>query len=165
MAKKLKKKIEEICGLVELDWEARQARASEILNNNSWKQQLCNELVGLSFRDLERVLTGVANERQAPDEEKVYKNEKLRAYRDNKLKSVRGGSRKFNGQHSSKSIHHQKDKPQPRSLEEILSQVYAPRVSLSISEEDRKKISSFRRNPSNEELFPDSSYDDSEPNE
>jgi len=64
LQKKLKKKIEEACGLKELAWKARQDKANQILASTEWKQQICNELIGLSFRELEQVLAGIASERQ-----------------------------------------------------------------------------------------------------
>jgi hypothetical protein len=109
LAKKLKKKIEEACGLTSLDWEARQERATQILANLNWKQKLCNELLGLSFRELERILIGIANERQKKEDS--Y-NQKLNIYKKDKIV---------------KKNNNISNRPPPRSLEEILAQVYAPR--------------------------------------
>jgi hypothetical protein len=117
LAKKLKKKIEDMCGLASLGWEDRQDKANQILSSNEWKQRLCNELIGLSFRELEKVLIGIANERQ-----KRVENDHPGK------KSVR---RDYIGTTG--------DKPPPRrTLAEILAQVYAPR-------QDANYISQFER--------------------
>jgi len=124
--------MEELCGLVDLDWEERQARAEQILSSNSWKQDLCNELQGLSFRDLEQFLQSVASERQKKEE--GYER-KLAKYNDKAIKQPkplsRGGARPA-----------AKPKPPPRSLAEILSQVYAPRVVEhgGLSPEERERL-------------------------
>lgn len=112
MAKKLKKKIEEVCGLVGLDRDARLAKAQNILGNMEHKQELCNSLVGLSFRELDKVLKDVIAERQVKEveEEKVYKNEKLMTY----------AGKKPTPQSKSK-------KPPSRTLEEILAKVHSSR--------------------------------------
>lgn len=115
MSKKLKKKIEEICGLKDLAWEVRQARATQILESSEWKQSICNELIGLSFRELEQTLSGVASERQKKEDS--YER-KLKAYQAGKANKQRNVP-KSNSTSSTKT---------PRSLEEILAQVYAPRV-------------------------------------
>lgn len=130
MAKKLKKKIEEMCGLNGLDWEARQERAEKILASTEWKQSLCNELQGLSFRELEQTLIGVASERQKKEES--YER-KLKAYNDKtdrsgkyvKPKPLRGDMAKSSGPRNvPKSV--------PRTLAQILAQVYAPRESEKV---------------------------------
>jgi len=106
LAKKLKKKIEEICGLLGLDSEARQTQAKAILASSEWKQQLCNELIGLSFRELEHTLNSVASERHFKDENEKQTKTQQKGVRS-KLPSQR------------------------RSLEEILKQVHSPRVHES----------------------------------
>ena len=130
MSKKLKKKIAEITGLNGLDWEARQERATKILASPEWKQQLCNELIGLSFRELERYLTGVATEREKKEES--YER-KLEAYRTGQFsKPPKPMRRDFAGSKPKASNapnkHRSGDAYKPRTLKEILAQVYAPRV-------------------------------------
>lgn len=124
MSKKLKKKIEEICGLHGLDWETRQSRASQILASADWKQSLCNDLQGLSFRDLERTLRGVISERQKKEDS--YQR-KLDLYNEGRIKKkpMRRETNENDGTSESKST---KSKSPPRTLEQILAQVYAPRV-------------------------------------
>lgn len=142
MSKKLKKKIEELCGLVGLDWEARQERAEQILRSNSWKQQLCNELQGLSFRDLEQHLQGVATERQKKEE--GYER-KLATY-----KSVRG-----NTAGSTPSV--KTPVARPRTLQEILQQVYGPRVRPEgLTHEERQRLNLEVARSQDPDLLPDS---------
>ena len=121
MSKKLKKRIEIICGLVGLDWEARQERAEQILNSTSWKQQLCNDFLGLSFRDLELHLQSVATERQKKEENT---ERKLAERSDNEKPMLRGGSRPAGSPAA-----------RPRTLAEILKQVYSPRQDDTTFEE------------------------------
>lgn len=132
MAKKLKKKIEEICGLAGLDWEERQEKANQILASFEWKQKLCNELVGLSFRELERALTGVATERQKKEDSYERKLALYSGTADgstsSSAKNKRNSSRDRRvGPESASKNNLQRPKPPPRSLAEILAQVYAPR--------------------------------------
>ncbi len=122
MSKKLKKKIESLCGLIGLDWEARQKRAEQILSNNSWKQQLCNDLQGLSFRDLELHLESVVTERQKKEEGE----ERKLVHKVDNEKLIR--------QNTSKST----PKLPPRTLAEILHQVHSPRVGYFEHEESGK---------------------------
>ena len=144
MSKKFKKKIEDLCGLVNLDWEARQERAEQILCNSDWKQQLCNDLQGLSFRDLELYLQGVAAERQKKEESNELKSAKS----DNE-KPMRRGSNKST---SSPAV-------RPRTLSEILEQVYAPRVDLEcISPEERQALR-FGTKKESSDVFPDAPDD------
>lgn len=118
MSKKLKKKIEEICGLRGLDWETRQDRASQILASKKWKDSICNDLQGLSFRDLERTLNGILSERQKKEDS--YQR-KLDLYNKGKIKKK--PMLKDNEKNENSTT-----KTPPRSLEEILAQVYSPRV-------------------------------------
>jgi hypothetical protein len=149
LAKKLKKKIEDLCGLTSLGWEDRQDKANQILSSNEWKQRLCNELIGLSFRELEKVLIGIANERQ-----KRVENDQTE---DGETARKRG--------HSGKSLRRDPigtatDKPPSRrTLAEILAQVYAPRQDANhISQFER---STLRARPSVcEEILPNSADGD-----
>lgn len=132
--------MEELCGLVGLDWEERQAKAEQILKSNSWKQDLCNELQGLSFRDLEAYLQGVATERQKKEEGYERKLAKYNEKRDKPLQ-----------RNSTKST--PTPKAPPRSLAEILEQVHAPRVEWGgLTPEERKQISKFLPAPRSDEI-------------
>ena len=148
LSKKLKKKMEELCGLVGLDWEARQERAEDILRSNSWKQDLCNELQGLSFRDLEQYLQSVATERQKKEE--GYER-KLAAYNAKETKSTAKSLRRDSSKPAGLP------KPPPRTLAEILRQVYAPRVAESggLSPEERERLGLSPSKALREDLFPD----------
>lgn len=120
MSKKLKKKIEEICGLHGLDWETRQNRAGQILASPEWKLSLCNELQGLSFRELERTLNGVVSERQS--KEASYER-KLQLYNEGKIVKKPMLRDTTRSESPDKPV-----KSPPRTLEQILAQVHAPRV-------------------------------------
>jgi hypothetical protein len=122
LSKKLKKKIEEICGLHGLDWETRQNRAGQILASSEWKQSLCNELLGLSFRELERTLNGIVSERL--NKEDSYQR-KLDLYNEGKInKKPKEPMLRDSPKPSAPS----NVKSPPRTLEQILAQVHAPRV-------------------------------------
>jgi hypothetical protein len=156
LAKKLKKKIEQICGLDDLDWEARQRRATQILASTEWKQRLCNELIGLSFRELEQTLSGVASERQKKEDN--Y-DKKLKIYEENKRKSkpVRGDTSGDRNQQI------KADRKPPRTLDQILAQVYAPREdTTSFRGEEDGLMEFYRRNGllRNNELLSDSNDGD-----
>ena len=142
MSKKLKKRIEDICGLVNLDWEARQKRAEQILNNNDWKQQLCNDFQGLSFRDLELHLQSVASERQKK-EENVEQRLEARGNSDKPMQ--RSGSKSTNS-----------PKVVPRTLAQILEQVYRPREPQGFTREELEAIKRLGK-----ERGPDVLQDDS----
>lgn len=121
-----------MCGLAGLEWEERQAKANQILVNTEWKQKLCNELVGLSFRELERALRGIASERQKKEES--YER-KLDAYRTGASPKRPGTGHRSSSDRATGPKSTQKGSLQrspPRSLEEILAQVYAPRESAEV---------------------------------
>lgn len=138
-----------MCGLAGLDAEARQARAKAILDNTEWKQQFCNELLGLSFRELERVLNGVATERHIKSEdEKVYRNEKLATYSGTRATKHTGSSHKAQA------------KSQPRTLEQILAQVYGPRAEPVWTAEEKSQLLYLRRaEGDNGDISPDPDAD------
>lgn len=121
-----------MCGLATLDWEARQERATQILSNNEWKQKLCNDLIGLSFRELERTLSGIASERQKKEESDERK---------------RNGSRQKPMRGSSPVSGHETQPLPRRTLAEILAQVYAPRQSETLprGEEDQRLLAFYRQ--------------------
>lgn len=154
MAKKLKKKIEELCGLTGLQYEERREQAERILASTDWKQELCNELQGLSFRELEKGLKSIIAERQKPEDD----DDKLRIYREGRTKQSSSAQK----QHSTKT-----NKPayNGRTLEEIIRQAYAPRVTgHSFSEEEQVQVRSLR-GFTRGEVLPDSLCDDSDPEE
>jgi hypothetical protein len=157
LSKKLKKKIEDICGLNTLDWEARQDKANQILVSTQWKQQICNDLIGLSFRELEQVLVGIASERQKKEES--YER-KLEAYRDGKAKrpkSLRGNTTESkSGDKAVRNKHSSGSKNKPRTLKEILAQVHAPRVVQVWGGESLARLYSLRTAEPGNEISPDS---------
>lgn len=146
MSKKLKKKIEEICGFEGLDWEARQTKATQILESTEWKQSICNELLGLSFKDLERTLRGIATERKKKEESYEHK---LEAYRRGNTKAP-----KQLHAHSSKGGSAGNERSRPRTLKEILAQVYAPRVVQAWGDEEQELADGMERIQSISEILP-----------
>lgn len=69
MSKRLKRKVRELCGLDSLSKEDRLLRAKEILESTKIKQKLCNQMAGLTFKDIERAMTAVIEERQPTERE------------------------------------------------------------------------------------------------
>lgn len=69
MSKRLKRKVRELCGLDSLSKEDRLLRAKEILESTKIKQKMCNQMPGLTFKDIERAMTDVINERQPTERE------------------------------------------------------------------------------------------------
>ena len=111
MAKKLKNKIEDVCGLSTLDRDSRLEKAKQILADTEWKTKICNSLVGLSFKELEKTLKAIVNEREVREEAIE--------------KKVASGKMPYKGKVASTST-----KLPPRSIEEILRQVYDRRANL-----------------------------------
>ena len=145
MAKKLKKKVEELCGLEDLQWEERRAKAESILASSERKQELCNQLQGLSFRELEKVLKSVIAERQVKEVEE-------------------GTTSKSRTAHLYRSKEEQKKNP-GRSLADILKQVYAPRETHGgqiFTRSERDLYQSSKGADLHEEIFCDSLSIDSE---
>lgn len=64
LSKKLKRRIQELCGFNELDREERVNRAHEILNSTELKQAICHKILGTTFKDIERAMEAVIKERQ-----------------------------------------------------------------------------------------------------
>jgi paraquat-inducible protein B len=60
----LKRQIQELCGLNKLSRDERLIRANEILNSPDLKQAICNQILGISHKDVERAMLAVINERQ-----------------------------------------------------------------------------------------------------
>lgn len=154
MAKKLKKKIEDLCGLTGLEYEARRSRAIDILASREWKQQLCNDLAGLSFKDIERTLNGIIDERELRAENE---DDKLQVYNSN---------RKLKQKQSAVSDLRQSTKARittGRTLKDILDQVYAPRVTtVQFSKEERAKLDLLLGVSRRDEVFSDATDEDSE---
>lgn len=161
MAKKLKKKIEELCGLTNLDLEERRAKAEKILDDNEWKQELCNELLGLSFKDLDRTLRSILAERQVKNDEHETKLDIYRSGRNDRSKNVE----KHNLNQRTHKTNRTNDS-KPRSLKEILDQVYAPRATENtFSKEERVQLVSLQGFSRRDEVHEDSMYDGCEPEE
>lgn len=64
MSKRLKRRIQELCGLINLNREEKLRKANEILNSSELKQQICNQILGATFKDIERTMTAIMKERQ-----------------------------------------------------------------------------------------------------
>lgn len=69
MSKRLKKRIQELCGLLNLKREERLRRANEILNSTELKQAICNQILGTTFKDVEKTMVGIINERKLTEEQ------------------------------------------------------------------------------------------------
>lgn len=69
MSKRLRRKVRELCGLDLLSKEERLLRAKEILENNTTKQKLCNQMPGLTFKDIDKAMIAVLEERNPTDRE------------------------------------------------------------------------------------------------
>jgi len=59
LTKRLKRRVMEACGLSDLGREDRILLAQEIIESSDLKQQICNDVDGLSFRDIEKVLSEI----------------------------------------------------------------------------------------------------------
>jgi hypothetical protein len=53
-----------LCGFNNLEREERLSRAHEILNSNELKQAICHEILGTTFKDVERAMEAILKERQ-----------------------------------------------------------------------------------------------------
>ena len=69
LSKKLKRRIQELCGLSDLSQEDRLVRAEEILSSNELKQSISNEILGVTFKDIERAMRSVIAEKRPSREE------------------------------------------------------------------------------------------------
>jgi hypothetical protein len=69
LSKRLKRRIQELCGLLNLKREERLRRANEILNSTELKQAICNQILGTTFKDVEKTMVGIINERQLTEEQ------------------------------------------------------------------------------------------------
>jgi hypothetical protein len=57
LSKKLKKRILEACGFSNLSREERFFLAKELHESTDLKQEICNEIDGVSFRDIEKAIS------------------------------------------------------------------------------------------------------------
>lgn len=64
LSKKLKRRIQELCGFNDLERDERVNRAHEILNSSELKQAICHKILGTTFKDVERAMEAVIKERQ-----------------------------------------------------------------------------------------------------
>jgi hypothetical protein len=69
LSKKLKRRIQDLCGLQSLSREDRLLKANEILNSNDLKQAICHQILGCTFKDIERAMTAVIKERHISEEQ------------------------------------------------------------------------------------------------
>lgn len=53
-----------MCGLDKLEREERLTRANEILNSTELKQAICHQILGTTFKDIDKVMIAVIKERQ-----------------------------------------------------------------------------------------------------
>lgn len=78
LSKRLKKKIQDVCGLNDLDRDERLSRAHEILNSQELKQAICNQILGTSFKDVERAMKSLIEDRRpTPEEEEMLELERI----------------------------------------------------------------------------------------
>ena len=75
MTKKAKKRIRELCGLEGLNRQARAIRSKELVGDDTLKQSICNQLIGTSFRDIDKVLKEEINASKARTEEESIHEE------------------------------------------------------------------------------------------
>ena len=71
MSKRLKRRIFDICGLNNLSREDKVRKANAILADSDYKQKICNEIVGASHRDVEKVLKAVATTKASREEQEL----------------------------------------------------------------------------------------------
>lgn len=64
LSKKLKRRIQELCGFNDLNRADKVSRANEILNSAELKQAICLKILGTTFKDVERAMEAVLSERQ-----------------------------------------------------------------------------------------------------
>jgi hypothetical protein len=53
-----------LCGLQKLSRDERLSRANEILNSTELKQAICHQILGCTFKDIERAMAVTIDERQ-----------------------------------------------------------------------------------------------------
>ena len=69
MTKHLKRRILELCGLINLKREEKILKANEILRSTELKQAICNQIQGSTFKDIERTMESILKERQLSNSE------------------------------------------------------------------------------------------------
>lgn len=80
LSKRLKKRIQEVSGLINLSREDKARRALAILNDNEEKQRICNELLGTSFKDIEKALQEIVNSKKFSTKEQREEQEILEEF-------------------------------------------------------------------------------------
>lgn len=69
MSKRLKRRIQEECGLSSLGKEERTRRVHEILDSTDEKQAICNKIAGVSFKDIEKALKDLISNKRSKEEQ------------------------------------------------------------------------------------------------
>ncbi len=69
MSKRLKRRIQEICGLTSLKKEERAKRAQQILSDTNEKQAICHQIIGASYKDIEKALRSIVDDKRPSYEE------------------------------------------------------------------------------------------------
>jgi hypothetical protein len=72
LAKKLKRRIKEVCGLDSLKKDERVKRAREILEDPVEKQAICHKIVGASHKDVEKALQDIIVEKKGTKQQQEY---------------------------------------------------------------------------------------------
>jgi len=73
LTKKTKKRIKELCGLEGLSRIDRVIRSKELLEDDEIKQFICHQLLGTTFRDIEKILKEeIATSKARSEEESLY---------------------------------------------------------------------------------------------
>lgn len=77
LSKRLKKRIQEVCGLTNLSRDDKVRKARLILDNLEEKQRICNELLGTSFKDIEQTLQEIIDSKKFSTKEQRVEQELL----------------------------------------------------------------------------------------
>lgn len=78
MSKKLKRRIQDLCGFNDLsDRSERIERAYQILNSAELKQSICLKILGTTFKDVEKAMEGILKERQITEEQREILEEEF----------------------------------------------------------------------------------------
>jgi hypothetical protein len=82
LSKRLKKKIQDVCGLTDLPREEKLLRASEIITSTELKQAICNQVLGISFKNVERTMQAIIDDRRpSRHEEEMRELEEVAPYK------------------------------------------------------------------------------------
>ena len=65
----MKRRIHELCGLINLERTEKIRIANEILNSTELKQAVCNQILGTTFKDVEKAMEAILRERQLTEEQ------------------------------------------------------------------------------------------------